>query len=183
MEIDHEIGPYFAEQDHRSGADDVERNLGCRAGLQSGRAGEDFGADRERNHEINSIVATVLWTVLLTGHRSVARSGVAREQDRFRADRLCAGQGSHHKRRVAARGYTDNNIGLLYAMLHNRKPADILLVFRAFGAAIERSLPASDDSLHQLRRSAEGRRDFAGIEHPEPTARPRADIKQAAASA
>ena len=32
-EIDHRVRAHFAERNHRSGADDVERNLGRRAGL------------------------------------------------------------------------------------------------------------------------------------------------------
>ena len=57
------------------------------------------------------------------------------------------------------------------------------LIFRAFDRAMQRRRAARDDSLHQLRRRAKGRRNLARIEHAEPPARSGADVEQPPARA
>ncbi len=54
MEINHQIPAHFSERDHRTRADDVERDLCRRARFQSCRSGQDFGTDPKINRKIDN---------------------------------------------------------------------------------------------------------------------------------
>src|SRR5688500_234367 len=51
-EIDHEVSVDLAQTDHRSGSDRIERELGCRAGLHAGGAGDRLRADSQENAHV-----------------------------------------------------------------------------------------------------------------------------------
>ena len=68
-----------------------------------------------------------------------------------------------------------------HAALDDRERARGRVVFRAFDAAVEGAGAARDDPLHELRRRAESRRNFARIEHAQAVRScPLADVEKGA---
>src|SRR5204863_9424100 len=91
----------------------------------------------------------------------------------------CAGERTEDKRRSTAGADPNDNIAIFYSPLPHGQRAPALFVLRAFDAAIKRWYSAGDYSLHEIRRRAKCRRNFARIEDADATAAASADVKQA----
>src|SRR6266436_7175096 len=50
VQVDHEIAAHFAESNHFTCVDHIERDLRSGPGFQSGRPGQDLGSNRKRDH-------------------------------------------------------------------------------------------------------------------------------------
>ena len=121
--------------------------------------------------------------------RSISRSKaspcdprrIAGQQNRLRAALLRPRERAEHERSPSARADSADDIRAGHAAFVDRQRATARFVFRSLDAAMKRAHSAGHNALHHFRRSAERRRNFARVEHAEPSARSSADIKQAAA--
>ena len=157
---------YFTERDHRSGADNIERNFRCCACFQPCRSGDNFRSNGEIDYKIGNSSLQIRW--------------IACEQNGLCVYRFRPRKRAEHVRRPPAGCDSNHNIDTFHAALINRHYARAFFVFRAFDAAMNRGRAAGDESLNELGRRAKCWRNFTRVENPNPSAAPSANIKQPA---
>ena len=171
LQVHHQVAVGLAQPDHRAGGEDVEHQLGGRARLHPGGAGDDLGPD----------VDVMTTSQVSARHRGRLGAG---EEDGAGAERSAPGPAPPCTNGVvplAAIPTTTSRAPTRRSSIARRAGVDVVL--GAFDRADQRLVPAGDDPLHHLRRRAEGGRALRGVEHAEPAAGAGADVEEPPAGA
>ncbi len=169
LDIGHQIIGDSPEPHHGDGAEHVDDEFRGGAGLEAGRAGDEFRADGEIDFDIDRDADRA---TRIAGKKNRTRTFTARFFQ-SREDKRCLAAGRDAADDVFFRESARAQLG-------DCGFADVL---GAFQALINRFQSAGDDGLDLLGWGVEGRRHFAGVEDAEPAAGARAYIYKAPARA
>ena len=159
LQVDHPVAQRLADPDHRPGGDHVQDHLGGRARLEPGRAGDDLGADQRGDLDVDRA-------------RRAGSGGCRRCR---RSPRPAAWP---RRRRPAHRAS-----GPRWRCRRRGRPAPTPMAARSSAprsgsssapsmARVECGGSAGDQADDHLRRRAERRRAFGGVEHAQPARGP-----------
>src|SRR5215472_11998672 len=166
LHVDHEISPYVSRSDKAAGCEHVKDQLGGGACFEPCGARDDLGAGQGGD-----------------GNGNAARE--FRVRCATDADGQCTHtfgfvDGAENVGRAAAGGDAAEDVGGSEAASLEIARSDGGIVSGRLGCACKRCLAPCNNSLDEFRRDVKSGRTFRGIQHAESSARPGADVKEAA---